>query len=172
MTDGPGKYDDLCTHAREAAEAQALILIVVNGNRGSGFSVQSERFLPPGMLAEMLDNIVADLRRSDNARPMSRYHQAAYALITIGKAAGVLSNDDVRQHVIDSMRRGELPPEYFTMLRDRLDEVLLQIGNHDADAIKDPLLVFAHEVAVGTYREDQLRAAALKAIARAKVLRA
>lgn len=42
MAIGPGKYDDLATAAREAAEAEGVILIVVGGIRGSGFAVQLE----------------------------------------------------------------------------------------------------------------------------------
>lgn len=39
--DNPGKYDDLCTMVREAAQAEGVILIVINGNKGAGFSVQA-----------------------------------------------------------------------------------------------------------------------------------
>ena len=40
MPDGPGRYNDECTAARESANAQACILIVLGGNRGNGFEVQ------------------------------------------------------------------------------------------------------------------------------------
>jgi hypothetical protein len=43
----PGKYDDICTMAREAAQADGVILIVINGNKGGGFSVQA----PPEVLS-------------------------------------------------------------------------------------------------------------------------
>lgn len=125
---GPSKYNDLCTQVREAADAPAVVLIVIEGNRGSGMAVQSVEQIAPAMLAEVLDGVCVGLRAEDNSRPMTTHHQAAYALMTIGKAAGALSNDDVRHHVIESMRRGELRPEYFTMLRDRLDEVLRASG--------------------------------------------
>ena len=36
----PGKYDHLCTQAREQSEAEGCLLIVLNGNKGSGFSAQ------------------------------------------------------------------------------------------------------------------------------------
>lgn len=44
---GPGKYDDLCEYVRQQAgvvgiEAQAAIVIVIGGSRGSGFSVKSD----------------------------------------------------------------------------------------------------------------------------------
>lgn len=37
----PGKYDDACTLAREASGGQTVLLIVLHGHAGSGFSVQS-----------------------------------------------------------------------------------------------------------------------------------
>ena len=37
---GPGKYDEECTTAREATEAEGVILLVFNGSKGSGFSAQ------------------------------------------------------------------------------------------------------------------------------------
>jgi hypothetical protein len=37
---GPGKYDDLCTQARDAAKAQGAILLILGGEHGSGFSAQ------------------------------------------------------------------------------------------------------------------------------------
>ena len=40
MTAGPGKYDDICTRVREDADAHAAIVIIIEGNKGSGFSVQ------------------------------------------------------------------------------------------------------------------------------------
>ena len=41
MAQGPGKYDDLCTYVRENTEARAVVVIVLGGNNGSGFSVQA-----------------------------------------------------------------------------------------------------------------------------------
>jgi hypothetical protein len=40
---GPGKYDQVCTEALETAQAECVLLIILNGNRGSGFSVNSSR---------------------------------------------------------------------------------------------------------------------------------
>jgi hypothetical protein len=37
---GPGKYDDLCTEVRERAKARGVILIVIEGEHGNGFSAQ------------------------------------------------------------------------------------------------------------------------------------
>ena len=41
MANGPGKYDDVCTVVRETTEARVVVMIVLDGNKGSGFSVQS-----------------------------------------------------------------------------------------------------------------------------------
>jgi len=37
---GPGKYDELCTQVREQAKAPAAMIIVIEGDKGSGFSCQ------------------------------------------------------------------------------------------------------------------------------------
>lgn len=60
----PGKYDDLCTLARTAAEADGVILIIMNGNKGGGFSVQAPPellSLIPAMLIYTAEQIQADL---------------------------------------------------------------------------------------------------------------
>lgn len=41
MPVGPGKYDDLCTHVRQEANALGVIVIVIGGESGDGFSVQA-----------------------------------------------------------------------------------------------------------------------------------
>lgn len=40
-TNGPGKYDEACTVAREMTDAVGCLLIVVGGKEGMGFSMQS-----------------------------------------------------------------------------------------------------------------------------------
>ena len=53
-TNGPGKYDDICTVARERTDAQAAIVIIINGVLGSGFSLQSDVVVQlPDMLETM-----------------------------------------------------------------------------------------------------------------------
>lgn len=37
---GPGKYDEVCTIARELTQAHGVVLIILSGNRGTGFSGQ------------------------------------------------------------------------------------------------------------------------------------
>ncbi|MCK1670340.1 hypothetical protein [Bradyrhizobium sp. 150] len=44
---GPGKYDDVCTMVREqvgtgTSAGSGVILIVLGGNKGSGFSCQAD----------------------------------------------------------------------------------------------------------------------------------
>jgi hypothetical protein len=67
MTLGPGKYDAICTLAREQAEAEAALLLILGGNKGSGFSVQVQvqanmvllRALP-ALLRDVADQIEKD----------------------------------------------------------------------------------------------------------------
>lgn len=54
---GPGKYDDICTQAREDAEAEGVILMVLDGTKGSGFSCQSSA---QHLLRYMADEIERD----------------------------------------------------------------------------------------------------------------
>lgn len=66
MSGGPGKYDDLCTAARDGAKAKGAILLVVEGDRGSGFSVQAPlRIIVslPNILRTMADQIEADNKK-------------------------------------------------------------------------------------------------------------
>lgn len=41
MAFGPGKYDSICTIARQRAKARAVLMMVFDGRHGSGFSVQA-----------------------------------------------------------------------------------------------------------------------------------
>lgn len=63
----PGKYDDLCTLVRVASEADAVVVIIVNGIMGNGFSIQltSEELVQniPAMLEKMAKDIRADLQK-------------------------------------------------------------------------------------------------------------
>jgi hypothetical protein len=60
---GPGKYDDITTLVRDVTEAEGVALIVINGNKGRGFSVQgSERFI------ERLPDVLEDMARSIRAQ--------------------------------------------------------------------------------------------------------
>jgi hypothetical protein len=41
MALGPGKYDEHCTTIRTVTRARAVVLVVVDGVHGGGFSVQA-----------------------------------------------------------------------------------------------------------------------------------
>jgi hypothetical protein len=59
----PGRYDDLCTYVREQAQARSVIVIVIDGTRGSGISSQGA----PTDLAELpaiLEYAAADIRKN------------------------------------------------------------------------------------------------------------
>jgi hypothetical protein len=134
---GPGKYDDLCTHVREQAHADGVVLIIANGARGSGFSVQAPidvHAALPAVLESLAESIRADWTARDNAGPMTDYHTAAFTLLTLGKAAGLLSRDDIRSRVLDGLRAGSLNPEYLVLLRDQLADVLREAEQPRADA--------------------------------------
>jgi hypothetical protein len=58
---GPGKYDKECTAAREVTEADACLLIIVKGKKGSGFSCQTRSPISlislPGLLRSVADEM-------------------------------------------------------------------------------------------------------------------
>jgi hypothetical protein len=66
MALGPGKYDDLCTEAREKSKGRGAILIILEGGKGMGFSVQAqiEDLLKlPNILRFIADGIEEDLKK-------------------------------------------------------------------------------------------------------------
>lgn len=70
MPTGPGKYDDLCTEIRNRTLADGVVLIVLGGVRGPGFSVQLPfelRHRLPDILETMVQSIRAEL--ADQAAP-------------------------------------------------------------------------------------------------------
>ncbi len=63
---GPGKYDDLCTEAREKSGAVAVIMIMLGGRHGSGFSVQAPLDVQVGLpqiLRTVADQIEKDMKQ-------------------------------------------------------------------------------------------------------------
>lgn len=66
MAIGPGKYDDLTTYVREQSNADTAIVIVMDGNKGSGFSVQTRNLKLlarlPDLLRQMADDIEQDFK--------------------------------------------------------------------------------------------------------------
>lgn len=70
MSHGAGKYDDECTQARATTEADGVVLIVLNGKKGSGFSVQAPGpvlEMMPDMLEGLAQQIREDLKPKGNA---------------------------------------------------------------------------------------------------------
>ena len=66
MALGPGKYDDLCTYVRKQAEADGAMVVVMNGNRGSGFSTQGDAVIISATIA-ILEQVLAQLK-ADRAK--------------------------------------------------------------------------------------------------------
>ena len=64
MSHGPGKYDHECSVARALANADGVLLIVLNGDRGHGFSVQippTALHAIPAILRDIANQIEADI---------------------------------------------------------------------------------------------------------------
>ena len=70
--EGPGKYDDLAAYAHEAANAATAIVIILNGNKGSGVSVKTTAIEPrdiPDLLHYFADALEeANAGDGDDAR--------------------------------------------------------------------------------------------------------
>jgi hypothetical protein len=67
---GPGKYDGPCQAARVKAGAEGCVLIVFNGQKGTGFSVQgTERVIQalPAVLREVAASIDEQLAASSGS---------------------------------------------------------------------------------------------------------
>jgi hypothetical protein len=65
---GPGRYDDICSAVRELAGAECVMLIVMGGKRGPGFSVQmvddpTIMLRLPNVLEHIAGEIRADIER-------------------------------------------------------------------------------------------------------------
>lgn len=64
MPVGPGKYDALCTKVRLEAKARAAIVIVLDGELGSGFSCQAEIGVVIS-LPELLESVARQIRETE-----------------------------------------------------------------------------------------------------------
>ena len=64
---GPGIYDAMCQADREEAAAETVLLIVIDGNKGTGFSMQTKNLARlasvPRILRGVADQIEADHER-------------------------------------------------------------------------------------------------------------
>lgn len=69
----PGKYDDLCTKLRKETNADAVMIIIVNGPKGNGISLQSLGTEPinqmPGLLENLTKQVRDDLKKAGNFEP-------------------------------------------------------------------------------------------------------
>jgi hypothetical protein len=67
MSWGPGKYDDVCTKVVEQVgigeQGGGVIVIVLGGNKGSGFSCQAD-LRTTLLLPDMLEDIARQIRNS------------------------------------------------------------------------------------------------------------
>lgn len=63
---GPGKYDDLCTMVREKSGAKAVLVIVIDGDKGTGFSCQAD-LATVLILPEMLEYVADKIRKDGPA---------------------------------------------------------------------------------------------------------
>ncbi len=72
MPKGPGKYDDLCSYVLAETKAQGVVVMVIDGDRGCGFSSQihpdMQAFLP-----SMLEFVAATMR-TDSDTPRKSNH--------------------------------------------------------------------------------------------------
>jgi hypothetical protein len=63
---GPGKYDHLCSFVRQSVMADGVVLIILNGDQGEGFSAQFKSktlaAAMPDVLRQVADQIEADNR--------------------------------------------------------------------------------------------------------------
>lgn len=64
MALGPGKYDALCTLVRKRAKARGVVVIVFDGDKGSGFSAQCDA-LAALALPDVLQKIVDQMRQGE-----------------------------------------------------------------------------------------------------------
>lgn len=65
MTIGPGKYDEETTMIQARTQAAGVILIVIGGNKGEGFSCQATLEVTlalPKMLRTIADQMEADVQ--------------------------------------------------------------------------------------------------------------
>jgi hypothetical protein len=66
MPIGAGKYDELCTYVRSETRAIGAIVMVLDGNKGSGFSVQADletTMQLPALLRQTADQIEASFKK-------------------------------------------------------------------------------------------------------------
>lgn len=60
MSQGPGKYDDIAQKLQEEHDADGVIVIILNGDRGSGGSFKIDKTLASG-LPKLLRDIANEM---------------------------------------------------------------------------------------------------------------
>jgi hypothetical protein len=63
MALGPGKYDSECTLVRTRTQAEGVLLIVIGGTKGGGFSCQATIEITAS-LPQILRNIADEIEHS------------------------------------------------------------------------------------------------------------
>lgn len=66
MAEGPGKYDEQCTRVREATKADGVIVMVINGDKGTGYGAQLHPLigpLVPQILRNVADQMEGDIKK-------------------------------------------------------------------------------------------------------------
>ena len=67
MTTGPGVYDVECTVVRERTRAAGVLLLVIEGDRGNGFSAQFTHPTLVGAIPQLLRQIADEMARDAEA---------------------------------------------------------------------------------------------------------
>jgi hypothetical protein len=73
MTIGPGKYDNEATWVQARTQAHGVLLMILQGNKGDGFSIASFDIQAtlditlalPKLLRSMADQVEADIKEQD-----------------------------------------------------------------------------------------------------------
>lgn len=63
---GPGKYDEECSKLRLSTKASGVLIVVIDGNKGQGFSCQMDlksTLMLPELLRHMANQIEADMKQ-------------------------------------------------------------------------------------------------------------
>jgi hypothetical protein len=66
----PGKYDEACTQARIATRAVGVLLVVIEGDKGTGFSVQTHDKEVLHVLPAILRLTADEIERENRRRAM------------------------------------------------------------------------------------------------------
>jgi hypothetical protein len=79
MALGPGKYDEVCTAVRKQTHAAGVVLVIISGDLGSGFSVQAPLPMTQA-LPDLLEQLAKDIRESgelNRVPPIPAQHKQA-----------------------------------------------------------------------------------------------